>query len=39
MDERTVRVAGIVEDSTTDGPGFRMAIFAQGCFKGVSMLL
>lgn len=26
-----IRVAGIVEDSITDGPGLRLTIFLQGC--------
>jgi len=26
-----IRLAGIVNDSIVDGPGFRMAIFTQGC--------
>lgn len=26
-----LRVAGIVEDSITDGPGLRLAVFTQGC--------
>ena len=26
-----MRVAGIVNDSIVDGPGFRLAVFAQGC--------
>jgi anaerobic ribonucleoside-triphosphate reductase activating protein len=26
-----VRVAGIVEESSVDGPGLRFAVFAQGC--------
>ncbi len=27
----TIRVAGIVNDSITDGPGLRLALFTQGC--------
>ena len=27
-----MRIAGLVEESIVDGPGFRMAVFAQGCF-------
>jgi anaerobic ribonucleoside-triphosphate reductase activating protein len=27
----TLRVAGIVQDSITDGPGLRLTIFLQGC--------
>ena len=27
----TLRLAGIVNDSITDGPGIRLAVFGQGC--------
>jgi len=26
-----IRIAGIVEESIVDGPGFRLAVFTQGC--------
>ena len=26
-----IRIAGIVNDSIVDGPGFRLAVFTQGC--------
>lgn len=26
-----IRIAGLVNDSIVDGPGFRLAVFAQGC--------
>ena len=29
--ESNLRVAGIVEESIVDGPGFRLAVFTQGC--------
>ena len=31
MIQRTINIAGIMEDSIVDGPGLRTAIFAQGC--------
>jgi anaerobic ribonucleoside-triphosphate reductase activating protein len=31
MDATQIRIAGAVNDSIVDGPGIRMAIFAQGC--------
>lgn len=27
----TIRIAGVVKESTVDGPGFRYVIFTQGC--------
>lgn len=29
--DTTLRIAGIVEDSITDGPGIRTTVFVQGC--------
>jgi len=29
-----IRIAGIVNDSIVDGPGFRLAVFTQGCIHG-----
>ena len=31
MDETTVKIAGIVNESIVDGPGLRTTIFFQGC--------
>lgn len=28
-----IRIAGIVNDSIVDGPGLRLAVFTQGCFR------
>ena len=29
-----IRISGIVNDSVVDGPGFRLAVFTQGCPHG-----
>lgn len=31
LEQRTVRIAGAVQESVVDGPGFRYVIFTQGC--------
>ena len=34
MSDKSVRLAGIIEDSAVDGPGLRFVVFAQGCPHG-----
>ena len=31
LDQDLIRIAGVVKESTVDGPGFRYTVFTQGC--------
>ena len=31
IDENEIKIAGVVKESTVDGPGFRYTVFTQGC--------
>ena len=33
-----IRIAGTVDDSIVDGPGFRYTVFTQGCSHHLSLI-